>query len=251
MASDEPSRSDRSSLDENLPNDVGRLVREAFVATLSTLDQGTGHPYASLVEVATTPNGKPILLLSRLARHTRNLGADARSSLLFDSRTFTDNPMAASRVTLVGTIEIASEASIGARFLRRHPGARLYADFADFAFWHVRPSSAHFVGGFGRITELAAAELWPPSGVDSGFEAAVAAAEARLLSEIEVRCEAAGSPWRPTGIDAGGLDVVDRSGGQRRAMRLNFEARAAVIEDVARSAERAVARLAAGSPASR
>ena len=59
-----------------------RLIRTALKASLGTLDRTSGHPYVSLVLVATEPDGTPLLLISRLALHTQNLGADGRASLL-------------------------------------------------------------------------------------------------------------------------------------------------------------------------
>jgi len=72
------------------PGDAARgLMREALKASLATLDQSTGHPYASLVTIATDVDGTPLLLISKLALHTKNLEADSRASLLFDG---TDAP---------------------------------------------------------------------------------------------------------------------------------------------------------------
>src|SRR5438270_9823520 len=59
-----------------------RLLRVIRSGALATLIQASGHPFASLVKVATEPDGTPILLLSRLAIHTANLEADPRCSLL-------------------------------------------------------------------------------------------------------------------------------------------------------------------------
>ena len=61
-----------------------RLIRTALKASLATLDRATGHPYASLILVATEPDGAPVFLISRLALHTRNLEKDPRASLLID-----------------------------------------------------------------------------------------------------------------------------------------------------------------------
>ena len=81
-----------------------RLVRTALKASLATLDRETGHPYASLVLVATEPDGSPILLISRLAQHTRNLEADARAAILFDGTDGLGDPLTGGRVTVSGEV---------------------------------------------------------------------------------------------------------------------------------------------------
>ena len=53
-----------------------------------------------------TPDGSPILLISRLALHTRNLLADARVSLMLDERAAGD-PLEGARIMLAGRAEQA------------------------------------------------------------------------------------------------------------------------------------------------
>ena len=65
------------------PKDLAKaLLRATRAGTLATLDRNTGHPFASLVNVATDVDGSPLILVSRLATHTANLECDARASLL-------------------------------------------------------------------------------------------------------------------------------------------------------------------------
>ncbi len=135
------------------------LVLGARTATLATLDRLTGHPYASLVTVAADPGGVPILLLSGLALHTRNLLADRRASLLYQGGEATPDPLAVSRVTLIGHLHSSSNAASKVRFLEHCPEARLYAGFSDFAFYEFAIERAHFIGGFGRIAELQGRDL--------------------------------------------------------------------------------------------
>ncbi|MBX9925674.1 MAG: pyridoxamine 5'-phosphate oxidase family protein [Hyphomicrobiaceae bacterium] len=146
--------------------DVMALISGANKAALSTLDASTGHPYGSLVTVATDGEGRPLMLLSRLARHTRNLDADARASLLFEPLGLTaGDPLAVARVTAIGRamrIDPADAAAIGdvrTRFLSRHPDAAGYAGFADFGWFRLEIATAHFIGGFGRIIDVTAADL--------------------------------------------------------------------------------------------
>ena len=89
------------------PEDPGhasrRLMRTALKGALATLDRETGHPYASLVLLATEPGGAPIFLISRLALHTRNLEQDPRASILFDGTGGLGDPLTGGRLTVTGS----------------------------------------------------------------------------------------------------------------------------------------------------
>ena len=67
---------------------------------------GSGDPYCSLVNVASHSDGSPILLISRLALHTRNILGDPRVSLMLDERAEGD-PLEGSRIMLAGRAEEA------------------------------------------------------------------------------------------------------------------------------------------------
>lgn len=142
--------------------DARTLVRGAFKATLATLDSASGYPYASLITVATDVSGAPIFLISALARHTRNLVADPRASILLDGTGELADPLQGARLTLHGRAEKVSGEAVKQRFLARHPEAALYVGFEDFAFWHLVVEGAHFIGGFGRIVDLEPADLRVP-----------------------------------------------------------------------------------------
>jgi putative heme iron utilization protein len=129
----------------------------ARTASLATLARDpAGYPYASLVAVAWDVDARPLLLLSRLAEHTKNLAERSEASLLVLENTPSDaDPLAHGRVTILGKCEPtpATEiASARATFLAAHPEASTYVDFADFAFYRLEPASLRYVGGFGRMT---------------------------------------------------------------------------------------------------
>ncbi len=137
--------------------EAARLLAEARMAALGTLGAG-GYPVTSLVAIPTAETGAPLLLLSRLALHTRNLAADPRASLLLRDERAAD-PMAEARVTLIGRISPVAGPTARARFLARHPEASVYVDFSDFAFYMLGIETAHLVAGFGRIADMAGADL--------------------------------------------------------------------------------------------
>lgn len=136
-------------------SDAAYLIINARRAALATLDRTSGHPYVSLVTVAIDTHGDPIMLLSRLAKHTQNLEAGPRTSLLFEPTDVSDGgPLAGARVTVMGHASPTPSPTARAKFLAHHPDAEMYASFSDFAFYALAPQSAHFIGGFGRIIEI-------------------------------------------------------------------------------------------------
>ncbi len=205
------------------------LLRAALKGSLATLSKGSGHPYASLVLTATDSDGTPLLLISQLALHTQNLSADSRASLLIDGTGTEADPMAGTRVTLIGSAQPTASATARARFLARHPSTEGYADFPDFALYALKPEGAHFIGGFGRIVDIAAGDLLVPL---AGAEALVEA-EPGIVSHMNedhadaielyaTRILRAGpGAWRMTGIDPEGCDLVLGA----RGLRLPFTLR--------------------------
>lgn len=112
-----------------------------------------GHPYGSLV-IYGVHEGDPVLLISALAEHTKNLEASPRCSLLVHERG-ADNPLSLARATFVAEAvrtEAQERDAVAASFLERHPDARYYADFTDFAYWRLRVTGVRYIGGFGRMS---------------------------------------------------------------------------------------------------
>ncbi len=234
------------------------LLRSVRAGALATLVPGNAFPFASLVNVATAPDGSPILLLSRLAAHTRHLASDPRLSLLL-VETGAGDPLAHPRVTIMGTgecvIDQDGRAALKARFLARHPESALYADFADFSFWRVAMEQAHLNGGFARAAHFKAAALATPL---DGAEALVAA-EAQALADVNARHQHAlarlatglagrpDGPWQATGIDPEGIDL----GCGDRTARIAFPRPVRTLEELREILPELIeaARQAASSPA--
>lgn len=197
-------------LPAELPKDnklaLRRVARACRKATLATVLAGDGAPYASLVTVALDHDLSPILLLSGLSDHSRNIASDPRVSLLFDGTDGHANPQTGPRVTLMGRARRDDDPRLRDRFLARHPGAALYADFADFGFWRVEAERAHFVGGFGRAVWVAA-----PFGLDQALGRDLAAAEA------SVRGLVLPDGGQVVGWDQDGIDVIQNDASIRIA----------------------------------
>src|SRR5713101_7881641 len=112
------------------------LLRRRRQGALATLMADSGDPYCSLVNVASHPDGSPILLISHLAVHTGNILADPRVSLMLDERAAGD-PLEGARIMLAGRAEAASADQLEClrrRYLNVHPSAEAFANFKDFSF---------------------------------------------------------------------------------------------------------------------
>src|ERR1700754_665157 len=103
-----------------------KLLREGRSGALATLMVGSGDPYCSLVNIATVADGSPLLLISRLAVHTKNVLADARCSLMIDERKPGD-PLEGARVTVNARAFNTDDADVRRRYLPRQPGAEAFA----------------------------------------------------------------------------------------------------------------------------
>ena len=234
------------------------LARASAVASLATLDPDDGPPHASFVTVAMDRSLSPLLLMSGLARHRRNLEANPLAALLMTgegrSVEAAVDPLAGDRITLRGTLAISDEPADRARFLARHPAAADYAGFGDFDFFRMSVGAAHLVGGFGRIFSFDGA-AWPPGPVEARplHEAendivahmnedhtdAVAAYAVSLLGRTA-------GPWRMTGIDPWGIDL--RNGGE--IARLGFDAPVLAPDDARRALVALVRKARTGKPSS-
>jgi putative heme iron utilization protein len=207
-----------------------RVLRSASTAGLATLSPD-GSPFASLVTVATSHAGEPILLISRLAVHTQNLARDDRASLLLvEPGGEGGDPLAGARLSLKGRVgPPETGADVRNRFLAFHPAAEGYAGFADFSFRRFAVTSGHLVAGFGRIVDLTPAQILTDCNDAAELIAAEASAvehmngdhaEALELCATHLLHLPAGA-WRMTGADPDGIDL---SNGKRHA-RLAFPSR--------------------------
>jgi hypothetical protein len=210
------------------PSAAKRLMREARSGALATLMAASGDPYCSLVNVATAADGSPLLLISQLAVHTKNILADARVSLMLDERKEGD-PLQGARVMLLGTAAKSDSPDARRRYLAQQPEAEMFAGFADFAFYRVTLKAAHLVAGFGRIVDLKPQDIL----TETADAAELVAAEPEILAHMNddhadaIRLYATkllGAPdgeWRCVGCDPEGLELqLDRA-----ALRLPFPQR--------------------------
>ena len=204
-----------------------RLVRSCDRASLATALADGNWPYASLVMTACGHDAAPLLLISDLAEHTRNIAADPRGALLFDATAGLDNPLTGARVTVMGKLTASDDEGLLQRYVARHPDSAGYAEFTDFRLFRMEVERAHIVAGFGDIHWIDGADIkFDDTGVG-----ALAAAEAEIVEHMNddhadaVQLYATnllglpGEGWTMTGVDAEGADL--RNGGA--VARLSFD----------------------------
>lgn len=206
-----------------------RLLRHARSGTLSTL-LPEGGPYGSLVNYATDQRGRPILLLSTLAWHTRNLERDGRASLLVVGEGSFGDVLEGARVTMIGRcarLDASEGEDARRRYLARHPGGSFYAGFKDFGWWRLEVEQAHAVAGFGRIETMAGDDVLlgaePARALGAMEASAVAHMNEDHLDAVQLYATrligAEQGEWRMAGIDSDGADLTDGS----TSLRLAFD----------------------------
>ncbi|MBX9642140.1 MAG: pyridoxamine 5'-phosphate oxidase family protein [Mycobacteriaceae bacterium] len=135
------------------------LAAATNAATLATLT-ADGDPWASLVAYGLL-GATPVLCVSDLAEHGRNLAGDPRASMSIVAATRNRDPLADSRVILAGTVTRPAAAELDAArqaYLDAVPGAQSYLDFSDFTLWLLKVQRVRWVGGYGRMASVTGEE---------------------------------------------------------------------------------------------
>ncbi len=139
-----------------------QLLRQQRHGVLSTLSKKLeGYPFGSVTPFVLDHQPRPVILISTLAEHTKNIEADPRVSLLAHD-TSTDI-QANARVTVVGNCaRMEDQTGIRARYLRYFPGAADYFSTHDFSFYRIEPAHIRFIGGFGAIHWVEVSRFFTP-----------------------------------------------------------------------------------------
>ncbi|QLY27981.1 pyridoxamine 5'-phosphate oxidase family protein [Nocardia huaxiensis] len=135
---------------------VAASTNTAILASLT----GDGDPWASFVTYGLL-DGQPVLCVSRMAEHGRNLDGDPRASLAIVEPNPPQDPLAGARVTLAGVVERPEgDEAIAAReaHLAAVPAAKYYIDYSDFSLWILRVRRVRWVGGYGRMDSASASD---------------------------------------------------------------------------------------------
>jgi putative heme iron utilization protein len=230
-ANGQPLRTMTAATPFSAPESAKRVMRLADTGGLATLG-ADGSPFASLVTVATTLAGEPLVLISDIAVHTQNIKRDNRVSILLVAPGGeAGDPLAGARISISGTMVIDESADDRRRFLARHPEAKGYATFRDFNLYKITITGAHLVAGFGRIVDLTPTDIL----VDVSDCAELAAAEAGAIEHMNddhaealslyatLLLDMPAGEWITTGADPEGMDL--RAGDLRARLPFSQKAR--------------------------
>jgi putative heme iron utilization protein len=225
-------------------NDARRFARGQHSGVLSTISQRVeGFPFGSVAPFILDHEGRPVILISTLAEHTKNLSADPRASLIVQP--YSPDMQVAGRVTILGKAErLADKSEIGPRYLRFHPQAADYFAMHDFSFYRIEPVRIRYIGGFGRIHWVEPADyLLPPTPLVEQEDDILAHMNADHTENLRAYCR------HVHGVDANNADMIgiDPDGFDVRAdgaaLRFDFDSPLADAQ-AARQALVALARAA-------
>lgn len=134
-----------------------RSTQSAILSTNST--KLPGYPYGSVAPFILDHDGQPLMLISTIAEHTKNIIADCKVSLLVFSGA--EDLHANGRLTLLGEAEQTDKDDplLRARYLRYFPSAAQYFEMHDFYFYRIQIEQARYIAGFGRMSWIDGAEL--------------------------------------------------------------------------------------------
>jgi putative heme iron utilization protein len=203
------------------------LLRRARFCALGTSNREPEGPYVSLANIATDGQGHPVIFISKLAWHTRNIEADPQASIMVSEVPAEGDALTGPRVTFMGRFEKLDATEIARRYAHHHPAARTYLDFPDFSFFRLKTQKIHAVAGFGRIETMAPDEVFLP---ESAAAAVMATAEGVIdhmnadhADAVELYAVkllgAQPGKWRVTAIDPDGAHL-ELDG---KALRLAFD----------------------------
>ncbi len=220
------------------------LLSRRFHGMLATHSTGhPGYPFASAVPFSLDPSGSPLLLLSHLAEHTRNLEGDPRCSLLLVDEGGGDVQQLA-RLTLLADARPVDtpEPHLLERHFRYYPQGRAYFEELNFRFFRLEPARAHFVGGFGSARWLAPGQLKDPLRFDPGEEVRLLGlVNGELMHHLHrvyrsafLREQTPEDPIVAVGVDRRGIDLRHGDHLCRRRFDDPVSGREALFEAIAR-----------------
>ena len=206
------------------------LLRESFgVLSTISVDVG-GYPFGSVTPYCVDRMCRPVIYISPIAQHTKNIMADARVSLTVVERSESDDVQAHGRVTCIANaVQDEGDRDAAERYFRHFPSSRQYDRTHAFIFFHLELVRVRFIGGFGQI-------FWVDPGEFSMRNPFSLSEETRILQHMnqdhaDVLHRLAGGECEIVGIDAEGFDLLKGD----RKIRFPFATPVANAEDARRA----------------
>ncbi len=196
----------------NNARDARCYLRRHLHGVLSTISRKlVGYPFGSVVPCVTDHAARPLILISELAEHTKNITADPRVSLLV--RDDGASSQEGSRLTLIGdALPATADRRLHARYLRYFPAAERLLVLGDFSFFTIQPTTLRYIGGFGTIHWVPFSDYAPPSNTLAESEADIVAHmnadhDAALRTYCRHFRQLAPASVKMIGIDCDGFDI--------------------------------------------
>lgn len=191
------------------------LLLKEYRGVLSTHSKAMpGFPFGSVVPYCLDAEGRPLILISRIAQHTHNLKQDTKCSLLVGERGAED-VQAVGRLTLLAEAEqLHDEGEIEAaaqRYYRFFPQSRDYHRAHDFDFWRLQPVRWRFIGGFGAIhwlDDVALANPFTTNGSETSMVEHMNEDHAKAIAHyVELAGLPKHEPAQMAGVDSEGFHL--------------------------------------------
>jgi putative heme iron utilization protein len=206
-------------------DEARRFARGQTSGVLSTISKRLeGFPFGSVSPFILDHAGRPVILISEIAEHTKNIDADPRVSLIVQP--YSPDMQTTGRVTVIGKAKrLAEKDSLGPRYLRYFPQAEAYFAMHDFHFYCIEPIKIRWIGGFGRIFWVdPVAYLGEPGRLAEAEDDILAHMNADHAETLRAYChhvhQTQPEEARMIGIDPDGFDVR----ADQRVLRFVFDA---------------------------
>ncbi|HZV98752.1 MAG TPA: DUF2470 domain-containing protein [Methylophilaceae bacterium] len=213
----------------SLATEARRFLRSTHNGVLSTHSaKFEGYPFGSVAPFVLDQQGQPLVLISSLAEHTKNIIADCKASLLVFSGA--DDLQANARLTLIGDVEQTDkhDTHLRARYLRYFPAAEQYFDAHDFYFYRMQIKHARYIAGFGRMGWMADVEFKSAPNQLAALEAGIlehmnSDHAQNLIAYCQHFHQLSTEHAEMLGIDTDGFDVKAKIGDKEQLLRFDFE----------------------------
>jgi putative heme iron utilization protein len=213
----------------NLALEARQFLRSTHSGILSTFStKFEGYPFGSVAPFVLDHDCHPIILISNIAEHTKNIIANPKVSLVVFAGT--DDLQANARLTLIGeAIKIdKQDANLRPRYLRYIPQAASYFDMHDFAFYRIQIAHARYIAGFGKMSWMEGVSITPAANQLAEVESRIIEhMNADHTESMKLYCKhfhgIEPSQVEMLGIDCDGFDVKAIKNNDELVLRFNFE----------------------------
>jgi heme iron utilization protein len=209
-----------------------RSTRSGVLSSFSA--KFPGYPFGSVMPFVLDHNCQPIVLISTIAEHTKNIIANPKVSLLVFAGA--EDLHANGRLTLIGEAEQIekNDADLMARYCRYFPESTGYLVMHDFQLYRINIHQARYIAGFGKMSWMAGSGIIDLENAEK--TATIAGLETGMIEHMNadhvesmlLYCQHFHGlqPSRVSliGVDCDGFDVKAEIADDIKMLRFTFEA---------------------------